>query len=381
MKRRTRSMMAAFVGLIVCALSCQAAGAGGFTATFAKSGGGSSGTGRDGSTAGPHVAPYVDMLLYPTFDLASALSASGIKDYTLAFVVDGRGCKASWGGVMPVSDAPFASDIAALRSAGGDVIVSFGGQNGTELAAGCTSLAALAAQYQAVIETYNLTSVDFDIEGAALADHASINRRSQAIAILEHNAAAAGRPLHVSLTLPVLPTGLTSDGMNVIKSALATGARIDLINVMAMDYGDYNAPKGSTQMGQYAINAAQATHDQLVTLYPQASRAQLWTMIGVTPMIGVNDLSNEIFTLTNASQLVAFARKQHLGRLSFWSATRDHPCPGGALTYAKPTCSSTLRSWAFSTTFDRFRPSRRRAGSPLAVGRVSARTGPSLAGD
>ena len=73
--------------------------------------------------------------------------------------------------------------------------------------------------YQTVITAYNLTHIDFDIEGGAEADHASIDRRSQALAALQTVAAAAGRTLDVSFTLPVLPTGLTSDGLDVLRSS------------------------------------------------------------------------------------------------------------------------------------------------------------------
>jgi chitinase len=294
-------------------------------------------------------------LLTPAFDLAAASKASGLKDYTLAFVVDGGGCKASWGGYAPVAGAPFASDIIGLRAAGGDVIGSFGGAANQELAQTCTTVSALAAQYQSVVDTYHLTSIDFDIEGAAVADPTSIARRSQAIAILERNAAAAGRKLQVSLTLPVLPNGLTSDGLNVIRSAMANGVRIDVVNVMAMDYGDWAAPNPAGQMGPYAIDAAQATHDQLATLYPSDTDAQLWRTVGVTPLIGVNDLTNEVFTLSDASKLVSFAQSKNLGRLAFWSATRDRECPGGAQTYSGPSCSSIVQSdWAFSRAFSAY---------------------------
>jgi hypothetical protein len=75
-------------------------------------------------------------------------------------------------------------------------------------------------------------------------------------------------------------------------------------------------------------------------------------MVGVTPLIGVNDLSNEVFGLSDASQLVSFAQSKHVGRLAFWSATRDQQCPGGAKTYSDPTCSSIIQSsWAFSRAF------------------------------
>ena len=53
---------------------------------------------------------------------------------------------------------------------GGDVIISFGGANGVELAQSCTTVTALANAYQSIIDRYLLTSVDFDIEGGAISD-------------------------------------------------------------------------------------------------------------------------------------------------------------------------------------------------------------------
>jgi len=55
---------------------------------------------------------------------------------------------------------------------------------------------------------------------------------------------------------------------------------IDVVNVMAMDYqqgGDY---------GPKAIQAAQATFSQIKALYPSKTTAQVWRMVGVTPMLG-----------------------------------------------------------------------------------------------
>jgi len=63
----------------------------------------------------------------------------------------------------------------------------------------------------------------------------------------------------------------------------------------------------------------------------------------VTPMIGVNDTSDEIFTMANAQQLVAFAASNHLAWLSMWSGTRDQECPGGPQPSAEPTCSSIVQ--------------------------------------
>ena len=45
-----------------------------------------------------------------------------------------------------------------------EVIASFGGAANQELAQACSTVDATAAQYEAVIDRYGLTSVDFDIE-------------------------------------------------------------------------------------------------------------------------------------------------------------------------------------------------------------------------
>src|SRR5262249_54801980 len=157
---------------------------------------------------------------------------------------------------------------------------------------------------------YGLTHIDFDIEGAAVADRSSIDRRSQAIAALEQAAAAAGKELDVSFTLPVLPTGLTADGLYVLQAALRDGVKVRTVNVMAMDYGDSAAPRPSGKMGDYAIQAATSLFGQLRGLYGTAlTDVQLWHTIGVTPMIGRNDVTTEVFTQQDAQKLLAFARQ------------------------------------------------------------------------
>jgi hypothetical protein len=69
-----------------------------------------------------------------------------------------------------------------------------------------------------------------------------------------------------------------------------------------------------------------------------------WRKIAVTPMIGVNDTSDEIFTVANAQQLESFAASKHLAWLSMWSAARDAECAGGAQSFASPTCSSVVQA-------------------------------------
>jgi hypothetical protein len=290
-------------------------------------------------------SPYVDVGLFPPFDLVEASKRTGVKTFNLAFVVAGGGCTPKWGGSQELGDNEVAKKINDLRGAGGDVRVSFGGANGTELAQACTNADELAAAYKKVIDAFDLTKVDFDIEGAATADKAANDRRSEAIATLQKQVSG----LDVSLTLPVLPSGLTQDGVNLVSGAKAKGVDVAAVNVMAMDYGDGQAPNPDGKMGDYAIQAATATEKQV----EQALGVDdAWSTIAITPMIGVNDTNTEVFRTADAEKVAAFAKEKKLAWTSMWSATRDKPCPNGPQNFASPTCSSIDQSAdAFTKAF------------------------------
>lgn len=289
------------------------------------------------STGGGHLpgvaAPFVDIGAWPTPNLTQIAETTGLRQFSLGFIVNGTAaCTPSWFNAYAMSAGFEQSDIASLRAIGGDVKPSFGGEAGTELAQSCTDVPSLTAAYQSAITAYNLTQIDFDIEGSAVADPASIDRRSQAVAALQRTAAAAGKTLNVTLTLPILPSGLTSDGLYVVESAVKYGAEITLVNGMAMDFGDIEAPNPGGQMGTYAIDTAKSLYIQLTPLYPSLTSAQVWNMIGVTPMIGQNDNSSEVFYQADMRQLLAFAQQQHLGELAFWDVTRDGDACTGSLS-------------------------------------------------
>ncbi|WP_030943935.1 cellulose binding domain-containing protein [Streptomyces sp. NRRL S-646] len=303
----------------------------------------SSGTGTKASTG---FAPYVDTSLYPAFDLLASADATGVKNYNLAFVTDGGGCTPKWGGVTDLGSDGVASQIGALRAKGGDVRVSFGGASGSELATTCSSADALATAYGKVVDQFKLTKVDFDVEGGALPNATANTNRAKAIAKLQ----AAHPDLDVSFTLPVMPEGLTQDGVNLLSNAKSNGAKINTVNIMAMDYG----ASYSGDMGTYAEQAATATQAQVKSVLG-LSDAAAWKAVAVTPMIGVNDVSSEIFKVDDATQLTAFAKSKGLGGLSMWSATRDKQCDGGTKPTADATCSSVVQDkFAFSKAFGAF---------------------------
>lgn len=289
--------------------------------TSASGGGGGGG----GSFA---VAPYADMTNNQEPMLDQAATQAGLKAFTAAFVI-GSGCTPIWGDTLPVTNDPTVTgEITKAESEGATPIVSFGGASGVELAQSCTNLAQLVAAYQSVINTLHVTHIDFDIEGAGIADTATNNLRFQAINQLE----AANPGLVVSVTIPTFPTGPDYNGDAFLQQAAADGTNISVINVMAMDYYSGFDTSGA-DMGTYAVEAAQNTLSFVKTVWPSDSYAD----IGVTPMIGQNDDPAEVFTEADAQTLVSFASANHLGRLAFWSVDRDQPCSGSVS--GLPSCS------------------------------------------
>lgn len=168
-------------------------------------------------------APFCDILLWPTFDIAQTASATNSKWFTLSFITaDGSGNPA-WGSSVALSQKFYLNTVKALRANGGDVIISFGGAIGQELGVVTTDVDKLVAKYQSVIDMYGIRWADFDIEGAATNDLVSIDRRTKALKKLKE----ANPGLKISYTLPVFPTGLTSGGVEILKSAKAIGLQID----------------------------------------------------------------------------------------------------------------------------------------------------------
>jgi hypothetical protein len=276
-------------------------------------------------------APYIQV--DGSTSLTSISSSSGIKYFTLAFIIDDGTHHGLWeAGSTVASDSSIAPAISNLRSAGGDVIISFGGAAGNELAIGTTSVSTLQSVYQGIINKYGVTALDFDIEGSALGNTTANDRRNQALAGLQ----AANPGLFISYTLPVDPTGLGSDSIALLKNAKSHGVNVACVNIMAMDYGSSTSPS----MGQKAIDATNATSSQL-------SSNGLTTKIGITPLIGKQDTAPEVFTITDAQNVEAFALgDSQVNRIAFWEVAIDQ---------CGSSCSGTSQSvWQFSHIFEPF---------------------------
>ncbi|UWE09550.1 ricin-type beta-trefoil lectin domain protein [Actinacidiphila bryophytorum] len=291
-----------------------------------------------------YAAPYAEVWNSPAA-MTNAKNATGLKYFTLAFVIDGGGCNATFNGDTSITDATWTSAINSLRAGGGDVIASFGGASGTEEALACTSVSALETQYRRVIDGLNLTRVDFDIEGSALNNTAANDRRNTALADLQQSYAAQGKRLDVQYTLPVSPSGLESNSISLLNNAKSHNLNVNLVNIMTMDYGS------AMDMGNAAISAAQGLHSQLGQIWTGKSSAQLWAMEGNTPMIGVNDTQSEVFSTSDAQDVENFAKANGIQELAFWSLGRDKACSSNG--QLSDSCSGTSQSaWQFSGIFN-----------------------------
>jgi chitinase len=250
-------------------------------------------------------APYLQIGNDDTGDMAGDMNATGLKYYTLAFLIPQSGCTPQWEDGNESLGA-FTSQVSSLQAAGGNVMISFGGASGGEIAQTCTSTSSLTAAYANVASTYGVNRLDFDIEGGVLGDTASNTRRNAALAALQ----AQHPNIQVDFTIAVNPDGLPGDELSMLQQAKNDGVHVGVVNIMTMDFGD-----GQNALAD-AESAAQATAGQLAGLYG-ISTAQAYGMLGLTPIAGQND-DNEYFSQSDASALEQFAAGNGVAELSFW---------------------------------------------------------------
>ncbi|MFT6290612.1 MAG: chitinase [Ilumatobacter sp.] len=273
-------------------------------------------------------APYVDVTIPPLYPFESPGDA--VKDIVLSFVVAHRDepCTPAWGGVFDLDTAAEELDldrrVTRLRQTGKEPIVSFGGAINDELAVACTDDSALVDAYSAVIDRYQQTTIDLDIEGPALLDQAANERRGRAIAEIQEQRDA---PLAVWITLPVSPAGLTSDGIASLDALLANGVEVAGVNGMVMNFAE---SRDGRTMSESVEDAVDAIALQVVDSWRRndtpINTEQAYALTGATAMIGRNDVVTDVFTLDDATSLRDLAVDRGLGRLSYWSLNRDRSC-------------------------------------------------------
>jgi chitinase len=170
------------------------------------------------------------------------------------------------------------------------------------------------------VDATDPTGLDFFLTETALSDTPSVQRRTSALVWLQQD-----HDLPLSITLPLHRSGLSSAGLDALRSADSAGLRVSLINLVPAD-----------GRAQSVTASATTAHGQLQRLYHQ-SDARVWQRMGVTPIIGVAGVGAQ-FGPTEAQQVVSWATAHGLGRLSMWSVTRDTPCTADT-NLTSDTCS------------------------------------------
>lgn len=117
---------------------------------------------------------------------------------------------------------------------------------------------------------------------------------------------------------------------------------------MVMDYGAagpytcvVSKTTGKCDMGASAIAASES----LAAFYKIP-----YSRIELTPMIGGNDVVDNIFSIADATTMSSYVRTKGLAGVHYWSWDRDVDCPPG---YASSTCNSygTAGTLGFLKTF------------------------------
>jgi chitinase len=282
-------------------------------------------------------APYLQPTDSSKFrNITSVMHKSGTKHFILAFVhANGDKCEGVWDttGDTISEDKDVVKLVREIRSAGGDVAVSFGGAGAWELANRCSDVNQLTKVYEQVITKYKLKWVDLDIEGHSAEDIGAQKRRFQAIKSLKPKYG-----LKVSLTIPADLGGIDSGTHAEIKRAVAEGLEFDLYTLMTFDYDGH-----ASSMAKDVQKIMEKAHGQLSKLRTDLNSAQVYEHLGMILMNGHTDSHSEGFDLSSFKTLVSYAQQRKLGRISFWVMNRDFKCSSSS-PWTRDECSGVSQS-------------------------------------
>lgn len=271
------------------------------------------------------------------------MAQTGLRSLTLAFILSHGRCNPEWDGQRPLLGGGDQSAIEAIRSAGGEVVVSFGGWSGRKLGSSCHSAAALAGAYEKVIDAYGLHAIDIDIEHTELSNAAARRRVTEALALVQQ-----GDPgLEISITMPTGLAGPERDERSLIADAAVAALKPAVWTIMPFDFG---VPVAN--MAQASIEAAEGLARELAAV-DHITLAQAFGRSGISSMNGDSDEAGETVSLANFEAILAFAQEKHLARLSFWSVNRDRECAGA--DQGADECSGVAQQpYAYSDVLARF---------------------------
>ncbi|HEY0693658.1 MAG TPA: cellulose binding domain-containing protein [Kribbella sp.] len=287
-----------------------------------------------GGTGIRRAAPYLYMGWGNPPSPTTVMNATGIKWFTMAFILSSGGCNPAWDGSRPLQGSADATAISQIRAAGGDVLPSLGGWSGNKLGPNCSTPEALAGAYQTVINAYGLKAIDIDIENTDEFESEVVQDRIlNALKIVKQN----NPGIQTILTFGTSTTGPNYWGNRLIERSQALGANIDIFTLMPFDFG-------STNIYNDTVGASEGLKTKLKATFGWTD-AQAYAHQGISGMNGLSD-QRELTSTATWQDITTWAKGKGLGRLAFWSVNRDRGCAGGGVV---SNCSGIAQpDWEFT---------------------------------
>jgi hypothetical protein len=267
--------------------------------------------------AGMAAAPYLYLGWGNPPSATSVMSATGIRWFTMAFILSSGGCNPSWDGQRPLTGGTDETTIRAIRAAGGDVLPSIGGWSGNKLGPNCATPEALAGAYQKVIDAYGLKAIDIDIENSDEFENEAVQDRIlNALKIVEQR----NPGITTIVTFGTTTSGPSWWGQRLIRRAKELSVPVDVFTIMPFDFG-------GNDMYADTVSASEGLKNFLTSTFGWSADTA-YRHMGISSMNGRTDVG-EVVTPQDFTRIRDWAAARHLARLSFWSVNRDRPCPGG----------------------------------------------------
>lgn len=265
----------------------------------------------------------------------TVMQATGIKTFTMAFILSSGGCNPAWDGNRPLTGGVDQTAINQIRASGGEIIPSFGGWSGNKLGPNCSTPQALAGAFQQVINAYGLKAVDADIENTDEFENFTVQDRIlNALKIVKQN----NPGIKTIVTFGTTTSGPSSTGIRLINRAAELQANIDVFTIMPFDFG------GGANMYQNTINASEGLKNALKNANGWDD-ATAYRHMGISGMNGLSD-QQELTSVDTWRQIRDWANSKRLARLAYWAVNRDRPCPGGGVV---SNCSGIAQpEWEFT---------------------------------
>ena len=277
-----------------------------------------------------HFSPYLDLNLATevstplsntyfsantksNLKMPTAEGFRGFKTLTLAFA-SGECGQEHWGGLNAQTMAT--ANLQALQQADVTYMISTGGAESMFTCSSEEGMEAFIKRYR----SSHLLGFDFNIEA---------QQTEAMIQSLVHQVGHAMQrypDLRFSFTLAAIGSGNTNSlnltGQRVMNAIAKEQLENVHINLMVMNYGPADRGNCITRNGQCDMVAS-----AIRAVNNLSRKYQLpLNRIEVTPMVGINDETSNVFTLEDAHKLAEFAKAHGLGGLHFWSLNRDMTC-------------------------------------------------------